>query len=77
MGALYWRLTIDERDGCFEDLVFVVKCLYSEYDLWIIGRIDPANSLLRDNPCSDERSWHLLREIDPLRPIFERCVQNG
>ena len=56
MGALYWRLTIDERDGCFEDLVFVIKCLYSEYDLWIIGRSDPANSLLRDNPCSDERS---------------------
>ena len=55
MGALYWCLTIDERDGCFEDLVFVIKCLYSEYDVWIIGRSDPANSLLRDNPCSDER----------------------
>ena len=53
MGALYWRLTIDKRDGCFEDLVFFVKCLYSEYDLWIIGRSDPTNSLLRDNPCSD------------------------
>ena len=77
MGALYWCLSIDERDGCFEHLVFVVKCLYSEYDLLIIGRIGPANSLLRDNPCSDERSWHLLREIDPLRPIYECCVQNG
>ena len=77
MGALYWRLAIDERDGCFEDLVFVVKFLYSEYDILIIGRSDPANSLLRDNPCSDEKSWHLLREIDPLRPISECCVQNG
>ena len=53
MGALYWLLTIDERDGCFEDLVFVVKCLYNEYDILIIGRSDPANSLFRDNPCSD------------------------
>ena len=77
MGALYWRLTIDERDGFFEDLGFAVKFLYSEYDLWIIGRSDPANSILIDNPCSDERSLHLLREIDPLRPISEFCVQNG
>ena len=77
MGVLYWHLTIDERDSCFEDIVFVVKCLYIEYDLLIIGRSDPTNSLLRDNPCSDERSWHLLREIDPLRPIYECCVQNG
>ena len=53
MGALYWRLTIDERDGCFEDLVFVVKCHYIEYDILINGRSDPFNSLLRDNPCSD------------------------
>ena len=77
MGALYWRLTIDERDGCFADLVFVVRCLYSEYDIFIICRSDPTNSLLRDNPYSNERSWHLLREIDPLIPISECCVQNG
>ena len=77
MGALYWRLTMDERDGCFEDIVFVVECLYNEYDLFIIGRSDPANSILRDNPCSDERSWNLSKEINPLRTIYECCVQNG